>query len=71
MKHVGDQCVKCALGIFDILSYVPDVREATRSNCGDCPREEHLHLACNKCGYMIWDKTAEQYQVEADRAKFS
>jgi Fe2+ or Zn2+ uptake regulation protein len=71
MSHVGDQCRKCNLGQFDVLSFVPDVKYASRSVCAECPPEEHLHLACTKCGYMVWDKTAEQRQVEADRAKLS
>jgi hypothetical protein len=62
MKHVGDQCFKCNLGQFDVVEYVPVVR----SNCPGCPSEEHLHLACTKCGYMVWDKTAEQRQLEND-----
>ena len=74
IKHVGDQCMKCGLGHFDVYNFIPHVREVTRSGCVDCPPEEHLHLACEKCGFMVWDKTAEQYaleMLESERAKLS
>jgi hypothetical protein len=71
MKHEGDQCFKCNRGQFEIYAYVPDVKKAARSGCEECPPEEHLHLACSKCGFMVWDKTAEQEQLETDREKLS
>ena len=74
IKHVGDQCMKCGIGHFDVYNFVPDIKVATRSGCEDCPPEEHLHLACEKCGFMVWDKTAEQYaleMLESERAKLS
>lgn len=73
MKHVGDQCFKCNLGQFDVYSFIPDVSiEARGTQCRDCPSEEHLHIACVKCGYMEWSPTAEQVQLEeVEREKLS
>lgn len=74
-KHVGDQCPKCGLGQLDVFNFVADIEVAARSGCEECPEEEHLHLACTKCGYPAWDYTVEQQQlreIEAEqRAKLS
>lgn len=66
-KHVGDQCFKCNLGQFDVKKFVvPGGRRGNFVCCEDCPQQEHLHLFCTKCDYMVWDKTAEQRQLEHD-----
>lgn len=72
-KHIGDQCMKCAVGHFDVMEFIPDVRVATRGGgcCTDCPAEEHLHLSCTKCCYIVWDQTAEQKEQEEQSAKLS
>ena len=72
-KHIGDQCMKCAVGYFDVMEFMPDITVTARGGgcCTDCPPEEHLHLACTKCSFIVWDQTAEQKELEAQSAKLS
>jgi hypothetical protein len=67
MKRLGDLCMKCGIGHFDVVDFIPDIKSETRDGrCLEHPPEEHLHLACDKCWFTVWDETAEQ-----ERAKLS
>jgi hypothetical protein len=67
----GTPCPKCGLGHFEVYNFVPDIKYGSREICIECPPQEHLHLSCNVCAYVVWDWTAEQRLEAANRAKLS
>jgi predicted nucleic-acid-binding Zn-ribbon protein len=51
----SEKCVKCDSGTYNVFEYVRSAAEGGpgRASCFDCPREEHLHMSCDRCGYTV------------------
>jgi len=49
----NDVCPKCKIGRYARMVYVRAASDGLpRPDCYHCPSEEHMHMSCDKCGYM-------------------